>query len=168
MTNPAPYIRRTGLPGRPTPSGNLERTSMSSPSAAARDFNWLLTRFVNETADVQAAIAVSADGILLAHSQRTINRPDAEQLAAIVSGLNSLAGGAARCFDLDDVTQIIVEMRRGYLFSTAIGLGSSLGVLADAGCDIGVVAYEMTMLVHSAGTVLTPALIDELKNVLVV
>ena len=39
----------------------------------------------------------------------------------------------------------------------AISNGSSLAVLAASTCDLGLVAYEMTLLVERAGRVLTPA-----------
>ncbi len=136
-------------------------------SSAVQNFNWLLQRFAAETDGVLDAIAVSADGILLAASGG-IDRADGEQFAAIVSGLISLTMGASRCFDFDGVDQIIVEMGRGYVFVTSIGQGSSLGVLAEKSCDLGLIAYEMTLLVERAGDVLTPALIDELKNLLTV
>jgi hypothetical protein len=41
-----------------------------------------------------------------------------------------------------------------------------VGVLADADCDVGSVGYEMTLLIERVGEMLTPALVDELKNVL--
>ncbi len=136
-------------------------------SAAANNFNWLLNEFADQTAGVTDAIAVSADGILLASSS-SIPRPKAEQFAAITSGLQSLTVGASRCFDLDGVQQIIVELGRGYLFVTTISEGSSLGVLAEKDCEIGLVAYEMTLFVERAGAVLTPGLITELKNLITV
>lgn len=136
-------------------------------SAAATNFNWLLNEFSAQTAGVTDAIAVSADGILLAASS-SIPRAKAEQFAAITSGLQSLTIGASRCFDLDGVQQIIVELGRGYLFVTTISEGSSLGVLAEKDCEIGLVAYEMTLFVERAGMVLTPGLITELKNLITV
>jgi uncharacterized protein len=139
----------------------------SHASAAARDFGWLLSRFTDETAGVSDAIAVSADGFLLA-SSADLPRDRADHLAAITSGLISLTQGAARVLELDGVEQIIIEMAGGYLFTTTISLGSSLGVIAEKTCDIGLVAYEMTQLVRRAGDALTPALVDELKNVLTV
>ena len=45
----------------------------------------------------------------------------------------------------------------GYLFVTSIADGSALAVFADANCDIGMVGYEMTMLVNRVGQLLTPA-----------
>ena len=136
-------------------------------SADARNFNWLLNEFSRNTAGVTDAIAVSADGILLAASAE-IPRPAAAQFAAITSGLQCLTVGASRCFDMDGVEQIIVELGRGYLFVTTISQGSSLGVIAEKNCEIGLVAYEMTLFVERAGSVLTPGLISELKNLITV
>lgn len=134
-----------------------------SVSAEAQNFNWLLVQFVDKTDGVQEAIAVSSDGLLLAASAGR-QRENVEQFAAITSGLTSLTGGAAACFDFDEVEQVIVEMSGGFLFVTSIGEGSTLGVTADSDCDIGLIAYEMTLLCKRAGAALTPALISELKN----
>ncbi|MDQ1423463.1 MAG: uncharacterized protein QOD72_961, partial [Acidimicrobiaceae bacterium] len=41
---------------------------------------------------------------------------------------------------------------------------SSLGVVAAKSCDLGLVGYEMTLLVERVGAVLTPDLVAELKN----
>lgn len=136
-------------------------------SEDAKNFNWLLVQFVENTDGVQEAIAVSSDGLLLAASAGR-QRENVDQFAAIISGLISLTGGAANCFDFDDVEQIIVEMQGGYLFVTTIADGSTLGVVADRDCDIGLIAYEMTLLCRRAGDALTPTLIAELKNPLAV
>ncbi len=132
-------------------------------SKEAENFNWLLKQFAEKTDGVQEAVAVSSDGLLLAASAGR-QRENVEQFAAITSGLISLTSGAAACFDFKAVEQVIVEMTEGYQFVTAIGDGSTLGVIADRDCDIGQVAYEMTHLCRQAGAALTPALIAELKN----
>lgn len=136
-------------------------------SEEAKNFNWLLLQFVDSTDGVQEAIAVSSDGLLLAASAGR-QRENVDQFAAIISGLISLTGGAATCFEFDEVEQVIVEMSGGYLFVTTIGDGSTLGVVAERDCDIGLIAYEMTLLCQRAGAALTPALIAELKNPLAV
>ena len=64
-------------------------------SAEAQNFNWLLGKFAAETAGVLEAIAVSSDGLLMAMSAGQ-QRGGADRLAAITSGITSLAGGAAR------------------------------------------------------------------------
>ena len=83
----------------------------------------------------------------MAVSER-LDRPRADQLAAITSGLASLAQGASRCFDGGLVTQTAVEMDRGFLFVMSISDGSCLAVLAASTCNVAVVAYEMTVLVE--------------------
>jgi predicted regulator of Ras-like GTPase activity (Roadblock/LC7/MglB family) len=46
-------------------------------------------------------------------------------------------------------------MRGGYLFVTSVGEGSALAVFAAPDCDIGMIGYEMTLLVARAGKLLT-------------
>jgi hypothetical protein len=55
-------------------------------------------------------------------------------------------------------------MRRGFLFVSAISDGSCLGVVSQRGCDIGLVGYQTTLLVERAGSVLSPELVAELKQ----
>jgi len=136
-------------------------------SEEAKNFNWLLADFVKQTDGVVEAIAVSSDGLLLAASEGR-QRENVEQFAAAVSGLTSLAAGAAGCFGYGQVEQLIIEMSGGFMFVSAIGDGSALGVLAERTCDIGLIGYEMTMLLNRAGSALTPALVNELKNLLAV
>ena len=132
-------------------------------SERARSFNWLLNGFVDKTAGVRDAVTVSADGLLMAMSS-SLTRAPAEQLAAIISGMVSLGNGTSGVFGFEGLEQVIVVMRRGYLFVSAISDGSCLGVVADKGCDIGLVGYQTTLLVERAGTVLTPELVTELKQ----
>jgi hypothetical protein len=50
-----------------------------------------------------------------------------------------------------------LEMQRGFLFVMSISDGSCLTVLVASSCDVGVVAYQMAVLVTRVGDVLTPA-----------
>lgn len=129
----------------------------------ARGFSWLLSSFVEQTAGVTDAVAVSSDGLLMAMSS-SLERSAAEQVAAIISGLVSLGHGTSQCFGFDGLEQMIVAMRRGLLLVASISDGSCIGVVARKGCDIGLVGYQMTLLVERAGAVLTPALVTELKH----
>jgi len=54
-------------------------------------------------------------------------------------------------------------MERGLLLIMSISDGSCLAVLAAPDCDMGLVAYQMTLLVERAGQVLTPAVRAELQ-----
>jgi len=138
---------------------------MAQLSRDARNLNWLVANFAKATPGVAHAMVVSADGLPVAVSER-LDRPRADQLAAIASGLASLAQGASRCFDGGLVTQTAVEMDRGFLFVMSISDGSCLAVLAAANCNVAVVAYEMTVLVARVGDVLTPSLRAELQAIL--
>ena len=132
-------------------------------SAEAQNFNWLLGKFAAETAGVKQAIAVSSDGLLMAMSAGQ-ERSDADRLAAITSGITSLAGGAARAYELGNLNKVIIDMSYGYLLVSAISTGSVLGVIAAKTANLGNVAYEMTLFASRAGSALTPQLINELKN----
>ena len=96
------------------------------------------------------AVLVAADGLLVAASE-SLPRDRAEQLSAIIAGLSSLTGGAARLFSGGVVVQSVIEMRNGFLLLMSVGNGSHLAVLADPRCDIGLVGYEMTLLVDRVG-----------------
>jgi predicted regulator of Ras-like GTPase activity (Roadblock/LC7/MglB family) len=85
-------------------------------------------------------------------------------LAAVSSGLISLTQGAARCFEAGHVVQTVVEMERGFLLLMSISDGSCLAVLASPNCDIGLIGYEMTLLVDRVGQLLTPELRAQLQG----
>ena len=132
-------------------------------SPEAQTFNWLLDSFTSGTAGVLEAVAVSSDGLLMAMSA-TRDRANAERLAAVVSGITSLSGGAAHWYSLGGLNRVIVDLANGYLLITSISAGSVLGVIADRSANLGAVAYEMTLFASRAGGALTPRLIVELKN----
>jgi predicted regulator of Ras-like GTPase activity (Roadblock/LC7/MglB family) len=134
---------------------------MSVTEEASR-FNWLLNSFVKETSGVTDAVAVSSDGLLMARSE-TLDEAGADQVAAIISGFVSLGLGASRCFGFNDLNQIIIAMRGGYLFVSSMGAAGCLGVVATPRCDIGNVGYQMALLVDRCGEMLTPDLVTELK-----
>src|SRR3954451_14138609 len=138
-------------------------TAAREDSAEVRNFNWLLSNFVETTAGVTDTVAVSSDGLLMARST-DLERAGAEQLAAIIAGMTSLGESAARCFALGGLDQVIIAMQEGFLFVSAVSDGSSLGVVADRPCDVGSVGYQMTLLVERVGGALTPSLVAELKE----
>ncbi|WP_250280910.1 MULTISPECIES: roadblock/LC7 domain-containing protein [unclassified Frankia] len=129
------------------------------------NMNWLLNNLTRKVPEVTHAIVLSADGLLLATSNG-MNRTTADQLAAVASGFNSLARGAGRFFGGGSVRQTIVEMEQGFLFVTAVGDGSCLAILSTPGADIGLIAYEMALLVIRVGEFLTPELRAEMQAAL--
>ena len=125
------------------------------PAPEPRDPDRLLTDFAERVPGVLRAAAVTADGVLIAVSDRT--QPDQlGKLSAIAAALISLASAAARIFDGGAVTQALVTMARSTLVIMAIDQGASLAVLTIATADLDMVAYEMTMLVEESGSLFTP------------
>ena len=129
---------------------------MSRPERPATDLNWLITSFAERVPDVAHAVVVSADGLTLAVSAG-FPQERADQLAAVTAGVTSLTQGAARLFEAGMVVETVIVMQAGVLVVMAISNGASLAVLASSSCDLGLVAYEMTLLVERAGRALTPA-----------
>jgi predicted regulator of Ras-like GTPase activity (Roadblock/LC7/MglB family) len=116
--------------------------------------DWLLEDLVERVESAQHAVVLSADGLLMGASNG-LGRDDAEHLSAVASGFQSLARSAGRQFNGGSVRQTIVEMDNSFLFVTAAGQGACLAVLSAADSDIGVIAYEMAMLVTRVGQYLT-------------
>ena len=116
--------------------------------------DWVVTRFVDTVPGAAHAVLVSADGLLMAASAR-LPGERAEQVAAVSSGLASLAVGAARLFEGGAVLQTIIEMQRGFLLLMSVGNGSNLAVLTSETADIGQVGYEMALLVDRVGRMIS-------------
>jgi len=120
------------------------------PAGTNAHLDWLLDELVARAAHVQKAAILSRDGIATAASG-ALSREDTDHLAALAAGLASLANGGALHMRSGQVRQIVVEMERGFLFVTAAGEGSCLAVQAAPQADVGLVAYEMALLVRRVG-----------------
>ncbi|MGW8376681.1 roadblock/LC7 domain-containing protein [Streptomyces sp. ODS28] len=112
--------------------------------------DWLLDDLTQRVSTVRHALVLSNDGLVTGSSQ-DLERQDAEHLAAVSSGLHSLARGSGLHFGAGRVRQTMIEFEEGVLFVTAAGDGSCLCVFAGAEADVGQVAYEMTLLVNRVG-----------------
>ncbi|WP_232665194.1 roadblock/LC7 domain-containing protein [Pseudonocardia sp. TRM90224] len=138
---------------------------MSHATGPTQDFGWLLNDFVGHVHGVSHALIMSSDGFPLTAS-RTVASDDAEQLAAIASGLLSLSRSSAALFDKGTCEQIMIRMTYGYFLFMGIGSDAGLAVLTGPDCDMKVVAYEMTQFVRNTGHALTPEVRADLRRVL--
>jgi predicted regulator of Ras-like GTPase activity (Roadblock/LC7/MglB family) len=136
---------------------------MTAPKSAVPDategpgeLSWLLDELVGRVGSIRKALVLSGDGLATGTS-KDLTREDGEHLAAVASGFHSLAKGVGRHFDAGKVRQTVVELDEAFLFITAAGDGSCLAVLADADSDVGLVAYEMTLMVKRVGAHLATA-----------
>lgn len=118
--------------------------------ALSSGLDWLLDDLTKRVQKVRHVLVLSNDGLVTGASER-LEREDAEHLAAVASGLHSLAKGSGLHFGIGRVRQTMVEFDDGVLFVTAAGDGSCLCVLAGADADMGQIAYEMTLLVNRVG-----------------
>ncbi|MFI2277299.1 MULTISPECIES: roadblock/LC7 domain-containing protein [Catenuloplanes] len=117
---------------------------------SSANLNWLLDDLIDRVPTAHQAVVLSSDGLLMGAS-RSLSREDAEHMSAMAAGFQSLAKGASRHFGAGPVRQTVVEMESAYLFVTAAGAGACLAVLAASDSDIGLIAYEMAMLVTRVG-----------------
>ena len=136
---------------------------MTAISSDAANFGWLLDNFVRTVPGTRHTLVVSADGLLMAMSDN-LDRTSGDMLAAIVAGLSSLTRGASRQLQAGEVRQAIVEMDELFLFLMSVSNGSVLAVVADTTCDVGLIGYEMAMLVSRTETTLTPQLVTEMRG----
>ena len=114
------------------------------------NLTWLLDDLVERVPTALQAVVLSADGLLMGASTG-LKREDAEHLSAMAAGFQSLAKGASRHCRAGPVRQTVVEMEQAFLFVTAAGQGACLAVLAASDADLGLIAYEMAMLVTRVG-----------------
>ena len=138
---------------------------MTTVSSEATNYAWLLDNFVHRVPGAQHTLAVSADGLLMSMSA-DLDRTSGDQLSAIVAGMSSLTRGASRQLQAGNVRQAIVEMDDLFLFLMSVSDGSVLAVVAESTCDVGLVGYEMAMLVSRTESILTPQLVSEMRGAL--
>ncbi|HUG32647.1 MAG TPA: roadblock/LC7 domain-containing protein [Acidimicrobiia bacterium] len=131
----------------------------------ADNLNWLLERLVGTVPGINQAVVVSSDGLALAKSDG-VDRESAERLAAVSSGMIGLAYGSAGRFGAGPVSNVIVEMQKGWLFVTGIRDGSLICCLTEKDIDMGAIAFEMSIFVQRVGDSLTADVRQELKALL--
>lgn len=135
-------------------------------SDAANNLNWLVQRLCQTVPAINQAVVVSSDGLALASSDG-VSREAADRLAAVSSGMIGLAYGSAGRFGAGAVSNVIVEMERGWLFVTGIRDGSLICCLTEKAVDMGTIAFEMSIFVQRVGESLTAEIRNELKSMLV-
>ncbi|WP_435107698.1 roadblock/LC7 domain-containing protein [Nocardiopsis synnemataformans] len=128
----------------------------SGNGAGKKDIDWLLDELLDRAVGSRHAIVLSADGLLIGRSRELV-KEDAEHLSAVASAFQSLARGTGRHFGGGEVLQTVVEMESAYLFVTGAGRGACLAVLAEESADVGLIAYEMNVLVEQVGRYLDAA-----------
>jgi len=129
---------------------------MTQAKNSGEQLGWLLDNLVSGVANVRQALVLSRDGLVVAKSQN-MGREEGDRLSALAAGVQSLARGAGQQVGGGEVRQTIIEMDSAVMFVMAAGKGTCLAVLASAEANLGVMAYEMAMLVRRMGVYLAAA-----------
>jgi predicted regulator of Ras-like GTPase activity (Roadblock/LC7/MglB family) len=120
----------------------------NDPVRSAQDLVWLLSGLIERVPDTRSALLLSSDG--LRKAAHGLDDDGADHLAALASGLFSLARSAGVAFGGSDVVrQVVAELQDTLLFVSAAGSGAVLAVIAENTADPGVLGYEMAQLVKS-------------------
>ncbi|WP_062997031.1 roadblock/LC7 domain-containing protein [Nocardia mikamii] len=116
-----------------------------STTPAPAGLDWILDKLVSRVSGAEGAVVLSADGLPMAGSG--LGRDNVEHLAAIASALHSLARGVGSHFGKGELHQTVIELELGFLVVTEAGNGACLALLADIESDLGLIAYEMNVII---------------------
>ena len=121
-------------------------------STTDRSLDWLLENLLEKTPGTRHALVLSRDGLKLCLSSG-LSVDQADQLAAIASGIQSLSHGASVEFGdgSGGVRQSMTEFHGGILFIVEAGVGAHLAVIAEEEADAGVVGHNMNELIEQIG-----------------
>lgn len=132
------------------------KSEVQTQHTARNALDWLMDSLVTRVPGAEHAMVLSADGLALARSNE-LEREDSDHLAAVACALHSLACGVGIHFGKGRFQQTVVELEDGYLVVTEAGHGACLALLAAIDADLGIVAYQMNVIVEQVGTQLSAA-----------
>jgi predicted regulator of Ras-like GTPase activity (Roadblock/LC7/MglB family) len=117
-----------------------------------RTLDWLLENLLARTPGARHALVLSRDGLKLCWST-ALSTDQADQLAAIASGIQALAHGASVEFGdgTGGVRQSMTEFHGGLLFIVEAGQGAHLALVASDDADPGLIGHNMDELVEQLG-----------------
>ncbi|MFF4950824.1 roadblock/LC7 domain-containing protein [Streptomyces chattanoogensis] len=123
-----------------------------------RSLDWMLENLLQKTPGARHALVLSRDGLKLCHSKE-LTVDQADQLAAIASGIQSLSHGASVEFGdgTGGVRQAMTEFHGGLLFIVEAGNGAHLALIAVEDADVGLIGFNMNELVEQIGEYLQAA-----------
>lgn len=111
--------------------------------------DWLLESLLQRTPGARHALVLSRDGLKLCSSS-DLDLDQADQLAAISAGIQSLSHGASVEFGNGNggVRQAMAEFYGGILFVVEAGAGAHLALVATEDSDVGLIGHNMNELVE--------------------
>lgn len=154
---------------QPGGTSQLPAPGRQHPMTATTDekLNWLLEGLLDRTPGARHALVLSRDGLKLCRTPE-LSVDQADQLAAISAGIQSLSHGASIEFGdgTGGVRSAMAEFYGGVLFIVEAGAGAHLAVVAAEESDVGLVGHNMSELVEQLGEYLvapprTPVEVDD-------
>lgn len=111
--------------------------------------DWLLENLLERTPGARHALVLSRDGLKLCRTPE-LSIDQADQLAAISAGIQSLSHGASVEFGNGNggVRQAMAEFYGGILFVVEAGDGAHLAVVAEEDSDVGLIGHNMNELIE--------------------
>ncbi|MBT2472973.1 MULTISPECIES: roadblock/LC7 domain-containing protein [unclassified Streptomyces] len=121
-------------------------------STTDETLNWLLEGLLERTPGARHALVLSRDGLKLCRTPE-LSVDQADQLAAIAAGIQSLSHGASIEFGdgTGGVRSAMTEFYGGILFIVEAGEGAHLALVATEDADAGLVGHNMSELVEQLG-----------------
>lgn len=121
-------------------------------STTDETLNWLLEGLLERTPGARHALVLSRDGLKLCRTPE-LSVDQADQLAAIAAGIQSLSHGASIEFGdgTGGVRSAMAEFYGGILFIVEAGEGAHLALVATEDADAGLVGHNMSELVEQLG-----------------
>ncbi|MER5427522.1 roadblock/LC7 domain-containing protein [Streptomyces sp. NPDC002588] len=129
---------------------------MTGTTTADEKLSWLIEGLLERTPGARHALVLSRDGLRLCRTpELTVDQAD--QLAAIAAGIQSLSHGASVEFGdgSGGVRSSMTEFYGGTLFIVEAGEGAHLAVVTDDEAEPGLVGHNMSELVEQLGEHLT-------------
>jgi predicted regulator of Ras-like GTPase activity (Roadblock/LC7/MglB family) len=119
---------------------------------ASSTLDWLLEGLLERTPGARHALVLSRDGLKLCRTPE-LSEDQADQLAAISAGIQSLSHGASIEFGDGNggVRQAMAEFYGGILFIVEAGAGAHLAVIAEDDAEPGLIGHNMNELVEQLG-----------------
>ncbi|MEU6991525.1 roadblock/LC7 domain-containing protein [Streptomyces sp. NPDC046465] len=142
----------TGTTPGSTTSGGTTPGSTAPGSTTDEKLTWLLQGLLERTPGARHALVLSRDGLKLCRTPE-LSVDQADQLAAIAAGIQSLSHGASAEFGdgSGGVRSAMAEFYGGILFIVEAGEGAHLAVIAAEDADAGLVGHTMSELVEQLG-----------------
>jgi uncharacterized protein len=135
----------------------MSATPVTRFAAETADLDWVMTGLKKKVPGVLHALTATADGLYLA-STPGLDDATRTLLSSITSGIASLTASAAATCGADHPVQTLVEIDRGFMIVASIADTAAVIVLTSREVDLGLIGYELGLLVQRIGRVLTPEL----------